>query len=189
MLRKKMGNKRGFTLVELMIAVVIMGILATLAVFGVMAYVRSVKTSEARHQLGFIQNGQIVQFAKTIGRAPLAMAGDSTADTVEHALCPETAQAEPATVPRGNAEQTSPANWTGPAWTCLGYSMDGTARYSYSMPDVVQPADGGVGTFTAQAQGDLDGDTSLSTFTLIGSADEATGRVNAGEISETNPNE
>jgi type IV pilus assembly protein PilA len=49
---------RGFTLIELMIIVVIMGILASLATVGYRRYVNEAKTSEAREIIGSIKAGQ-----------------------------------------------------------------------------------------------------------------------------------
>lgn len=49
---------RGFTLVELMIVVVIAGVLATVAVYGVSRYIASAKTSEAVQMIGAIKTAQ-----------------------------------------------------------------------------------------------------------------------------------
>lgn len=49
---------RGFTLIELMIVVVIVGILASLAVVGYRRYVNEAKTSEAREIIASIKGGQ-----------------------------------------------------------------------------------------------------------------------------------
>lgn len=52
------STPRGFTLVELMITVVILGVLSTLAIYGILSYMRSAKTSEAAGLITDMMAGQ-----------------------------------------------------------------------------------------------------------------------------------
>ena len=48
----KKYSDRGFTLIELMIVVAIVGVLSALAIYGVTKYLRSSKTAEVKTALG-----------------------------------------------------------------------------------------------------------------------------------------
>ncbi len=63
--RPSRARQRGVTLVELFIVVVIVGIMATLAVFGVSQYLRKSKTAEAVQMIGAIKAGQEAFFDET----------------------------------------------------------------------------------------------------------------------------
>lgn len=58
-------RQRGFTLIELMIVVVIVGVLATLATYSVNNYLQTTKTAEAREVVGSIMAAQEAFFDET----------------------------------------------------------------------------------------------------------------------------
>ena len=55
-------NRKGFTLIELMIVVAIIGILAAVAIPGFMTYIKNSKTSEAKTNLNAIGKGAVSYF-------------------------------------------------------------------------------------------------------------------------------
>ena len=80
--------ERGFTLIEMMAVVIIMGVLATLAVYGVRKYIYSSKTTEAIHMIGSIKSAEESYKSETFKYAGIASGIDSTAHYYPHAANP-----------------------------------------------------------------------------------------------------
>lgn len=156
-------GKKGFTLVELMIVVVILGILAAIAIPAFIKYIRNSKTSEAKENLAYIYRESTTYFAgervtQGVGGLDLAPQFPITVGN--------TPQAAP---PAGKKQTPVAGDWDGDTWQALKFALADPHYYVYGY-DSLSTADGKGAQFTARAQGDLDGDTAVSTFERAGQA-------------------
>jgi type IV pilus assembly protein PilA len=158
LLRIRRKNNDGFTLVELMIVVAIIGVLAALAIYGVSRYLKHSKTAEATRTIGALETGSKARYQReTIT--------DTATGATDHLFCTDTTGSpQPAAVPKA---QKTPGVYTGAVWQCLNFSLNQPQFYQYTYT-----ASGAGSTnnavYTALATGDLDGNGTQSTFTLTG---------------------
>jgi len=188
-------NQTGFTLIELMIVVAIVGILAVLAIYGVRRYVANAKTAEARNNLGEISKDAIASYDRE--SMPPGVLDPGGAATASRHVCASATNLVPTTIPLASKYQSSPAEWsTGVAtattvafgWSCLRFSIDSPQYYQYGYTAVANTAAGATDSFTADANGNLNGDTVTSNFELKGQATAGVMRA-APTITEVNPEE
>jgi type IV pilus assembly protein PilA len=131
-------SRRGFSLLELMIVVAIIGILAAIAIPNFLLFQLRSKTSEARTNLASIRTAEEGYFA-------------------EKGLF----VAQPAPVP-GGVLGPAPRQWTtGTSFDELGWRPEGAVLFDYAIQAPLGDS------FAAEAEGDLDADATRSDFAYI----------------------
>ncbi len=186
----KLKGKRGFTLVELMIVVAIIGVLAALAIYGVKRYVTNSKTAEARQMLGRITKDAAAAYQMEKMAGTVLSAGSATG--INQALCDTAANTVPAaaTSIKAMKYQSAASEWAvgsaSTGWKCLKFSIDGAQYFMYQYTATGPTT--ATGTFNANAFGDLNGDGTLSTFQMQGALQSGTVAISPTVV-ETLPDE
>lgn len=185
-----MQGRRGFTLIELMIVVAIVGVLAVLATYGVRKYTANAKTAEARSVLGQIAKSAVIAYEREAGNTTVVNLGASGVNT-QRALCLSSSMVPDSLAMVANRKyQSQQSDWragsANTGWSCLTFSIDAPQYFAYAYRG--NNIDARTGIFQAQAYGDLNGDSVTSMFTLDGAVDN--GQVHtAPSIAEVNPEE
>ena len=133
-------NKKGFTLIELMIVVAIIGILAAIAIPNFLNFRNKAKSAEAKSNLGAIRSCEETYNTEFESYIACAVNPTSAVGTLDR------------------TKQT----WltTNAGFLAIGFNPQGDVYYGYSVTNA------STSTYQANAYGDVDDDGSLMSFTV-----------------------
>ena len=173
----KRFNRKGFTLIELMIVVAILGILAVVAVPAFIKYMRRAKTTEAIDELDKIYKGAVLYYTtphiKQSGtkiHCQFPMDQDVTPGGPGSSCCSSGVGGAQADNDHDDRCDVNSNAWNNLTWEALNFQMNDQHYFVYSF-DNKDGTDMDSAMFTAQANADLDCDGTQSTFQRIGWGD------------------
>jgi len=152
-------SSHGFTLIELMIVVAIIGVLSSVAIPAFSRYMQKAKTVEAVANLDKMK----------VGARAYYEADHWLATALVDKNFPNSVTRQPAIVPKGQKDATLVD------MPDLNFSISEPHYYSYTFNNT--GSTGPDATYTALAEGDLNGNSAPSRFELRGSIDSTTGAV------------
>lgn len=173
------SRRRGFTLIELMIVVAIIGVLASIAIPSYMKYIRREKTIEATMNVRKLYDASVSYFNGEHSDA---------AGVIIPKQFPASVGPSPGPTCCGNPGdkcQPSPSNFADPTWMALNFAVDDPFYYVYQY---VSSGTDATAKFEGRAIGDLDCDGVHSLFSRSGTV-QADRSISGGGLHSENDTE
>jgi len=157
-------NDKGFTLIELMIVVVILGVLAAVAVPAFLKYIRRAKTAEAEEKLSALYRSSVAYFTQE--QVDRGVAATGRARQFPTSAGPTPGACTVCGAQANGRCASNPAGWDSvPTWQTLDFAITDPHYFVYAYQS---SGSGTTSQFTARASGDLDADSVCSTFERAG---------------------
>jgi prepilin-type N-terminal cleavage/methylation domain-containing protein len=175
--RRTERTRAGFTLIELMVVVAIVGLLSSIAIPSFAGYVRRSKTAEASQNLS--------SMFKSAAAYMLQEHSDQSLQSPIGTYC-SVGTDDVAPQPRAYKQRFD----AGPNARALGFSIADEVYFGYGIVGTQQCGwSAGTAIYTFSAQGDLDGDGIRSTFELAAGTDSDRTLRHANGIFSSNDTE
>lgn len=162
---RERADRQGFSLIELMITIAILGILAAIAIPAFTSYMARSKTSEATSNLDEMFKSASVYYTGDL-------AGKGVASSITGYCTVDDAGPRPPT-PKSQKQQFDA---TGDAsFTALNFKISDFVYYSYGLSSRTAACghSANESLYTFYANGDLNDDTEMSTFEITAGSDQS----------------